>query len=107
MAEILVAADRGEARVVAALHEVGEYLGIGLASAINAFDPDLVIVGGPLAQAGKWLMNPAKRVLQSRVLPGLSRDVPVLEGTLGPDACALGGVSIVLDQDYAMPRVKV
>ena len=40
----------------------GERIGIGIANAINTFDPDEVVIGGGGAQAGDLLLEPARRV---------------------------------------------
>ena len=49
----------------------GQRLGIGIANAINTFDPEEVVIGGGAAQAGELLLEPAKQVASGYVLPGL------------------------------------
>jgi glucokinase len=51
----------------------GQRIGIGVANAINTFDPQEVVIGGGGARAGDLLLEPAKRVAASYVLPGLGR----------------------------------
>ncbi|HHW10195.1 MAG TPA: ROK family protein [Firmicutes bacterium] len=104
--DIIAAAEKGAPEVIAALHEIGIYLGIGLTNLVHAFDPELVVVGGPLAQAGKWLLNPAQRTLQSRLMPGPARQVPLLISNLGLNACALGAAAHLLEERYKTPGVS-
>ncbi len=40
----------------------GERVGIGVANAINTFDPEEVVIGGGAAKAGELLLEPATRV---------------------------------------------
>jgi glucokinase-like ROK family protein len=86
-------AEAGDAQVVSALNSVGEYLGVGLVSLINTFDPDIVLIGGPLARCGKWLVNPAERVLAERLMLRGARRLRLAGSALGLDACALGAAS--------------
>ena len=51
----------------------GERIGIGIANAINTFDPDEVVIGGGGAQAGDLLLEPARRVALAYVVPGSGR----------------------------------
>ena len=48
MKHVLQAAEHGEPAVLHVLDEVGRYLGIGIASLINAFNPSLVVLGGSI-----------------------------------------------------------
>jgi len=104
--QLLAEADAGNSLVIAALRAVGESLGIGLVSVINAFDPELVAIGGPLAQAGHYLINPALRVLAARMMPGPGQTVPVIASTLGLNACALGAAAILLNQHFSLPSLN-
>ena len=64
----------------------GERLGIGIANAINIFDPEEVVVGGGAARAGDLLLEPAKRTAD---IGGANFDGAVVGGGTG----AHGGLS--------------
>ena len=55
------AAQAGDPEAIAALRILGERLGIGIANALNTFDPDEVVVGGGVSSAGELLLGPATR----------------------------------------------
>ena len=42
---------------------VGDWLGVGLANLVAAFDPDVVVVGGGVSAAGDLLLEPAREAL--------------------------------------------
>ena len=67
--EVLERAEAGDPAVRAILEETGSYLGIGIATIINIFNPEAVIVGNSLSRARKWLEEPLRRALESRALP--------------------------------------
>jgi len=65
-------------------------VGIGIANAINTFDPEDVVIGGGAAQAGDLLLEPAKRVAAGYVLPGLGTKTTIRLARHGTGAGVLG-----------------
>jgi N-acetylglucosamine repressor len=53
--DIYQAADTGDAVAVDMLGRVAGYLGIGIANLVNVFNPELVVIGGGLAKAQKFI----------------------------------------------------
>ena len=89
--EIAEAAQQGDALAARAYVRAGEYLGIGVASFLHAFDPSIVIFGGGVSSVGPLLFDPfhvslKKHVFHPRYLEGLS----VTTAALGDDAGLLG-----------------
>jgi glucokinase len=65
-------AHEGDPEGLECLRILGERIGIGVANAINTFDPDMVVLGGGIsAAAGELLLEPARRVAQAYVMPGV------------------------------------
>src|SRR5438874_12330325 len=54
------AARAGDASACRMVEIWGERVGIGVANAVNTFDPDEVVIGGGDAQAGELLIEPGK-----------------------------------------------
>jgi glucokinase len=72
-ADVVRAAHEGDADAKRVVELWGERVGIGIANAINTFDPEEVVIGGGAARAGSMLLEPAKRVALGYALPGLGR----------------------------------
>ncbi len=89
-AELVVAADHGDEAAVEALVQIGRELGAGIASLINIFEPEVVVIGGGFGQAGELLIGPAQEVVaREALLPG--RDtVRIVPAELGPRAGLVG-----------------
>jgi glucokinase len=84
------AARDGDAAAARIVEIWGQRVGIGIANAINTFDPEEVVIGGGAAQAGELLLEPAKRVAAGYVLPGLGTKTTTRLARHGVRAGVLG-----------------
>jgi glucokinase len=84
------AARAGDASACRMVEIWGERVGIGVANAINTFDPDEVVIGGGAAGAGDLLLEPAQRVARRYVVPGLGTRTAVRLARHGVRAGVLG-----------------
>jgi glucokinase len=84
----LAAHGRGDARDV--LEHVGFHLGVGIASLVNVFNPELVVIGGGFARAGDLLLEPARNVVFERVLFPSREQVRIVPALLGVEAGLIG-----------------
>lgn len=75
------------------LERAGRWIGVGLASLTNAFDPELFLVGGGAAEAGDFLLEPARLELRNR-LAGRREPPEVRSGILGNDAGVIGAAAL-------------
>jgi glucokinase len=88
------AAMEGEAQAMAIIHSAGRYLGMGLASLINIFNPQAIILGGGLVNMGEAILGPAVETARTRSFGQSFQDVRIVEGELGDRAGALGAIAI-------------
>jgi predicted NBD/HSP70 family sugar kinase len=92
---------------VNAIHEVVEYLAIGIANIVNLLNPSLIIIGNPsMRKVDNMVYNPLNAILQQRILPFLKRNIRVLFSTLGENAIPLGITSLVIDHIFSTPSLK-
>jgi glucokinase len=78
----------GDARDV--LDHVGFHLGVGIATFVNIFNPELVVIGGGFARAGDLLFEPARKVVAERALSPGRDDVKIVPALLGVEAGLIG-----------------
>lgn len=69
---------------------IGEKLGRGISVLINLFNPELVVIGGPLSEVGDYLMFPIRTALNKYSLRLVTRDTTLRLSTLGDTAGVLG-----------------
>jgi glucokinase len=90
------AAAEGDPVARAVLAEMGRWLGIAFISLINVIDPDCILVGGGIAQAGPPLFDVIRRTVGNHAMSGTARVVPIITATLGPRAGAAGAGALAL-----------
>jgi glucokinase len=90
-------AGEGDAAAVEVLARAGRMLGAGLAGLANAFDPEVIVIGGGAAAAGELLLAPAREELAGRAL-GHAREVPVVPAHFGPEAGMIGAALLALEE---------
>src|SRR3954451_2147019 len=69
---------------------IGERLGAGLVGIVNAFNPELVVIGGGAARAGDLLLGPARRVVAERALRPSRSTARIVPAALGEEAGVVG-----------------
>ena len=84
----LAAEGPGDAREV--LAHVGHHLGVGIASLVNVFNPELVVIGGGFARAGDLLVEPARKVVAETALAPARDEVRIVPALLGVEAGLIG-----------------
>jgi glucokinase len=104
--EQAVRAARDGDQVAAATVEMwAERLGLGIANAINTFDPEEVVIGGGAARAGDLLLEPARRIAAGFVLPGLGSRTRIRLARHGVRAGVLGAALLALHELADAPAV--
>lgn len=88
-----LAGDPGCTRVLA---DAGEVIGAVLASTCQTLNPQIIVVGGELAETGETLLDPMRRALRRGMLPNLIAPVDVVRAQLGQQAEVRGALATVL-----------
>jgi glucokinase len=95
---VVTAARDGDASALEAIHILGERLGVGIANAINVFDPEQVVIGGGVSAAGELLLEPARAVARRFVLPGVGTRTEIRLARYGPRA-GVRGAALLAGQE--------
>lgn len=100
--EVFERAAAGDSASWEILAETGRFLGIGLATLVNLFNPALIIVGGGVAGAGDLLLEPARNELRSRAFSVLADSCRVVPAELGSNAGVVGAALFAME--HSPPR---
>ena len=87
------------------IEEAGRYIGIALSNVVGVLNPQIVVIGGPLAAAGEVLLNAVSREMQVRCSPYAYSTVKLFLSELGDRAPAWGAASLALKQFLSPTRL--
>ncbi|KAA3664501.1 MAG: ROK family transcriptional regulator [Chloroflexi bacterium] len=101
---IVEAAKQDDPVAVAALHETGEWLGIGIASLLNVINPQRVILGGSLSAAEAFVLPVVRETINRRALRWVREKVDIVTAKHGEDAAVMGCIAILFQNVIENPR---
>ena len=84
------AARNGDGVAIAVVRDTARYIGMAIGNLVALLDPEMVVLGGLIADAGDLLIEPSRAEAARRVSPAVGKLVQIVPGTLGEEAAALG-----------------
>jgi predicted NBD/HSP70 family sugar kinase len=100
---IVDAAARGDNTAQAAMRQVGDWLGFGVANLVNIFNPEMVIFGGTLREVYLASAAQVRSRLNRNSLPACREHVRLRTPQLGQDAALLGAAELAFEPLFADP----
>jgi glucokinase len=76
---------------------MGRYLGAGIGSLVNIFNPELVVIGGGFAAAGDFLLGPAREIVRREALAHAGDGLRIVRAELGTAAGLIGAGLVAFD----------
>jgi len=73
------------------------YLGIGLVNTVNIFNPEMIIIGGGMAELGEMIIGPGRKMVAERAFSISARAVRIVTAQLGNEAGIYGAAAFALD----------
>lgn len=93
--QITQAAQTGDLVALGAVTAIGEWLGRGIASLVAVLDPERVVIGGGVSEAGDLLLDPARRLFAASVTGAGRRPLPaIVRAELGNEAGVVGAATL-------------
>lgn len=97
------AADLGDKEAAASFMKAGQAMGQGFAGLVNIFNPEKIILGGPLSMAGEYLLPVIKEMIAIHSFPEINQQAEVLLSAFRADASLIGAIAIVVDDVLSKP----
>jgi glucokinase len=88
----------GDAAATEALALIGRRLGIAIASLVNIFNPEVVVIGGGVIAAGELLLGPARAVVAERALAPSRDVVRIVAARFGVEAGMVGAAVLAFNE---------
>ena len=93
------AAQEGDELALRIFEDMGRYLGLGIATLINLFNPEFVVLSGRLSRAHKFFSPILEKTIHERTWRALQKEVKLSQ--LGDQDVCLGAVGIVLQEVFS------
>jgi glucokinase len=93
-----MAAQGGDSLALEVISQAATYLGVGLVNLVNIFNPEMIIIGGGVAQMADLLLEPARQVVDERAFQLSAQAVRIVPSKLGDGAAVLGAAVFAYGQ---------
>lgn len=97
-AVVIQAAKSGDQFAISVLTESGQWLGRGIAYLIQIFNPELVIIGGHVAEAGQFILAPIQQAINTFCNNDISNNTEIKFSELGANAGTVGIAAYALEK---------
>jgi glucokinase len=92
------AARQGDSLAGDVIARAAYYLGVGLVNIVNIFNPEMIILGGGMAELGDLLIAPGRRMVAERAFSISARAVRIVTAQLGNEAGVYGAAAFAGDK---------
>ena len=103
VARIVEAARKGNEKAVKVLQEIATYIGYGCVTLINAYDPEIIVIGDSVSQGDEFLLPTIKKIVEERTIPEVSSKVRIEISRLKVDPTLYGAAAIATDRVLRKP----
>jgi predicted NBD/HSP70 family sugar kinase len=98
---VFIAARSGDPVVLAAMDKAARRLGIKIASLVNLLNPEMVVIGGGLEEAGDVFLNKVTLTVKEWAFREVTEDLKIVYSQLRENSVALGAASLVMQRLFA------
>lgn len=103
VARIVEAARKGNEKAIRVLQEIATYIGYGCVTLINAYDPEIIVIGDSVSQGDEFLLPTIKKIVEERTIPEVSSKVRIEISRLKVDPTLYGAAAIATDRVLRKP----
>lgn len=97
---VIEAANKGDQYAINILSDIGHNLGKAVSTLIQLFNPELIILGGKIAEARQYITIPIRHSINAYCMTRLREDTQIVLSELGIDAGLLGSASVVMENTF-------
>jgi N-acetylglucosamine repressor len=98
ISSVIEAANRGDQFAISIFSEAGHWLGKGIVYLIQIFNPELIVIGGKVAEASQFISAPIQQAINTFSNRDISNDTEIKFSGLGQQAGPLGAAAYALDR---------
>ena len=103
--DVVALAEQGDTEARRVLEEAGRYLGLAASWLVNVLNPEVLVIGGGVAEAGDLLLGPLRAAVAEHAIPQATEQLAVRAWSLGQDAKVQGAVLVAMQRAESYVRV--
>ncbi|MBS4008800.1 MAG: ROK family protein [Clostridium sp.] len=103
-ASVFRAAHDGDETAQEIVSEAIYYLGIALVNLVNMLNPEIVVIGGGVSEAGEQLFAPLEKTIENSAIPPAAASVTLKKATLGVEAGVTGMLCLLKEAEIRKER---
>lgn len=96
--EVFKEREKGDAVAAEIIDNALNYLGIGIANIVSTFDPEKVVIGGGVSNAGKIVFDKVREVVNTRCFDSMAQSCDIIPAGLGTDAGVIGAIALAITE---------
>lgn len=95
-------AREGDQLSIEIIRESGEMVGDVLASLVNFYNPEMIVIGGGVSNLGNLLLSSIRQAVLRRSTPLATRNLDIVFSAIGADAGVIGAINLALDHLFVV-----
>ena len=97
---VVHAAMRGDQFAISILSKLGKNLGKGIAILIQLFNPEMIVLGGKMAESGNYLTTPIQQAINTYTMSQISSRCAIETSKMGDDIGLRGAMAVVMEDVF-------
>lgn len=95
----------GDEDAASMVREIGRYVGYGCVTIFNGYNPEHIIIGDIVSEAGPILLDEVRATVAERAIPEINASTSISLSTLSADAAVSGAAAVAVTQFLEHPSV--
>lgn len=95
---------QGDELALSVFDRVGKYLGVGLVTLINLFNPEIIVIGGGVVNGWPLFEKPMREEITARAFKAQIGKVKIVRAECGDNAGLLGAAKLAFDSEEPRPK---
>ena len=102
---LFIKANAGDETARDLVRRIAQYVGYGCVTIFNGFNPEHIIIGDIVAEAGPRFLREVRKTVAERAIPELNDSTSITLSTLPTDATVCGAAAVAVTQFLECPSV--
>ena len=105
-ADVVALVKQGNLQAIQAVRQAGRDIGEVLTACVSLMNPQVIVIGGSIAQAGEHIIAGAREVVYARSIPLATESLHIVQSRTGADAAIVGAALLALDHALSFSNVE-